>query len=259
MASSSHAAWDKEDRKPSVSSLGLGENGVSAGSRGGDALKREVSDSGEKRKRVKRVKRSTGKACVYCRRRCVVLHVPRLVSKRLRQDLQEISRAHVPVIWSARADDLVNDGKYPSPLRLVHLLTHALTHSVKREIAHLCRDVTPPASQSDSKRTKSPSHPPEAELSIQPAAQLRAHPQPPTPVSQSSAIPVPGLSNTTPNTLPTSLYSDPNFPPAWPLLPDAAGPVTFGDGSGSNDGRTLGAGGMEAWRQGDDTELGALT
>ncbi|KAK1924921.1 hypothetical protein DB88DRAFT_525546 [Papiliotrema laurentii] len=212
MASSSHAAWDKEDRKPSVSSLGLGENGVSAGSRGGDALKREVSDSGEKRKRVKRVKRSTGKACVYCR------------------------RSH-----------MVCEGGRPCE------------RCVKREIAHLCRDVTPPASQSDSKRTKSPSHPPEAELSIQPAAQLRAHPQPPTPVSQSSAIPVPGLSNTTPNTLPTSLYSDPNFPPAWPLLPDAAGPVTFGDGSGSNDGRTLGAGGMEAWRQGDDTELGALT
>lgn len=116
------------------------------------------------------------------------------------------------------------------------LSTHS---SVKREIAHLCRDVTPPPRRaSETNRTQSPSHPPESEVSV---------PQP-QPVAQ--PLPVQ-------NRLPTSLYADPNFPPAWPLLPDTEGPVTFGDGGGPSDVRRPEAGGN--WATGDDTELGALT
>lgn len=44
------------------------------------------------------------------------------------------------------------------------------------------------------------------------------------------------------------LYSDPNFPPAWPLLPDTAGPVTYGDVSRGDGG----------WGGEDQSELGTL-
>lgn len=67
--------------------------------------------------------------------------------------------------------------------------------------------------------------------------------------------------NTTINPLDSSsqipLYSDPNFPPAWPLLPDTAGPVTYGDVPGVGDtSRTATGNGM--WGLNDDSELGAL-
>jgi hypothetical protein len=41
------------------------------------------------------------------------------------------------------------------------------------------------------------------------------------------------------------LYSDPNFAPAWPLLPDASGSMGMGAGG-------------DGWMGDDQTELGAL-
>ncbi|CAD6581228.1 MAG: hypothetical protein TREMPRED_002944 [Tremellales sp. Tagirdzhanova-0007] len=60
--------------------------------------------------------------------------------------------------------------------------------------------------------------------------------------------------------LPASLYSDPGFPPAWPLLPDSAGPVTYG-GVTEEISDLAGEESMRngAWGRTDDSELGALT
>lgn len=128
--------------------------------------------------------------------------------------------------------------------------------SIKRDIAHLCRDFTPPPH----------SHPPRSSTTEpeQPAAPAQALPQtiPATALNfdaSSSQIPtnVNGLQNGFNN--PASqipLYSDPNFPPAWPLLPDTAGPVTYGDVGGSNEMTREGS--MQNWGMADDSELGAL-
>ncbi|ORY24987.1 hypothetical protein BCR39DRAFT_545491 [Naematelia encephala] len=154
--------------------------------------------------RRKRVKRTVGKACVYCR------------------------RSH-----------MVCEGGRPC------------TRCVKREIAHLCRDVTPPPAQS---------HPPHHTTHHDPLAPTS---DPSTSISDPQLTQVklePDLAPRSTSQLPTSLYSDPNFPPAWPLLPDTEGPVTYGDGSGlqrdvNNGTNPLGNG----WGGSDDTELGALT
>lgn len=63
------------------------------------------------------------------------------------------------------------------------------------------------------------------------------------------------------------LYSDPNFPPSWPLLADSgfgdagsgAGEMGGGMGGMGNMGGFGGLGGMEGWSIDDQTELGSLT
>ena len=131
-------------------------------------------------------------------------------------------------------DDMSSSVGWDEGRSFIQSKSQQLISSVKREIAHLCRDVTPPTNRhpsDSSKMTKSPSQIPEPELLPQPA--------------HNHNLPT--------NRLPTSLYSDPNFPPSWPLLPDTEGPVTFGDGGGPSDVR------RPEWSTGDDTELGALT
>ncbi|RSH93990.1 hypothetical protein EHS25_006643 [Saitozyma podzolica] len=126
---------------------------------------------------------------------------------------------------------------------------------VKRDIAHLCRDFSPPHS----------SKPHSAEHSIEPdptaAAGSSTRPPAQPRISDVSISSNSGV-NTTINPLDSSsqipLYSDPNFPPAWPLLPDTAGPVTYGDVPGVGDtSRTATGNGM--WGLNDDSELGALS
>ncbi|WWC69308.1 uncharacterized protein I206_103246 [Kwoniella pini CBS 10737] len=120
--------------------------------------------NGELRK--KRTKRTSGKACVYCR------------------------RSH-----------MVCEGGRPCE------------RCIKREIPHLCRDFTPPphshSHQSEtSQHTESPSQASGAESST--TAML------PPPQAQPTLIPA--LSQDQP----MPIYSDPNFPPTWPLLPSVS-------------------------------------
>ncbi|ORX33425.1 hypothetical protein BD324DRAFT_639734 [Kockovaella imperatae] len=143
---------------------------------------------GEDGHRKKRTKRSSGKACVYCR------------------------RSH-----------MVCEGGRPCE------------RCIRREIAHLCRDVSPQARRPSSPsqdRTVSPQHQPPAD----------------TPSQQSEPV----------TSLPNTLYSDPNFPPAWPLLPDTAGPVSFGTQANGNTVEKTSSGPYSA-RNDDMTEFGALT
>lgn len=236
---------NQPQQKRSLSSTdGLPAGGGSSGGGGGTVGGQQHSHgdtdaSGSKRKRTKR---SSGKACVYCR------------------------RSH-----------MVCEGGRPCE------------RCVKREIAHLCRDVSPQPQQPGSdrqgseaaRRTTSPSlsthvnsHinnqgqnlPQKLETSISPFDQLndqnasiqrgdmsRANTQ--RSQSQSSFSQSQSGGQQTQNRLPTSLYSDPNFPPSWPLLPDSEGPVSFDDGGGSSDLGRL----NNFWNTGDDSELGALT
>jgi len=128
-----------------------------------------------------------------------------------------------------KEDDPASDGE--SPCRLQAMLMTIL--SVKREISHLCRDTTPPPGPHRRRSEPSTASPVQSDLPVQPK---------------------------TPAQLPSSLYSDPNFPPAWPLLPDTAGPVTYGDGIGGES-EAIKDGGMGngAWGANDESELGALT
>ncbi|WVQ71778.1 hypothetical protein IAR50_001319 [Cryptococcus sp. DSM 104548] len=73
---------------------------------------------------------------------------------------------------------------------------------IKREIAHLCRDCSPPPhSHGHSDDHKSDSHPQQQSQPHQKVSQQQA----PQPTSQ------------------VSVYPEPNFPPAWPLLPESNG------------------------------------
>lgn len=110
-------------------------------------------------------------------------------------------------------------------------------YSIKRDIANLCRDVTPPSAHrresTHPRSTASPSHPTVTE-----------------PVSPSRRL----------SELDPSLYADANFPPSWPLLPDSgsAPRETYVDGTGGQAGEgAINRGGQ--WGMGDDTELGALS
>lgn len=102
--------------------------------------------------------------------------------------------------------------------------------SIKREISHLCRDITPPAHRHLSE-----------------------------PSTASPAQSEPTAAPKTPAQLPSSLYSDPNFLPAWPLLPDGSGPAAYENGSGPPEVAREGSMGNPAWGTNDESELGALT
>lgn len=133
----------------------------------------------------------------------------------------------------------------------------AYVASIKRDIAHLCRDFTPPP-HSHPHRSSTTEPEPSASAPAQtlpqsiPAAALNFDAS-----SSQASSGINGLQNGFNN--PASqipLYSDPNFPPAWPLLPDTAGPVTYGDVGGSNEMTREGS--MQNWGMADDSELGAL-
>ncbi|WWD16064.1 hypothetical protein CI109_100489 [Kwoniella shandongensis] len=156
--------------------------------------------------RKKRSKRSTGKACVYCR------------------------RSH-----------MVCEGGRPCE------------RCIKREIPHLCRDFTPPPHHphhSDHKhertRTTSP------HLEELPAIQEPLPPQPQPVLSSNQPPQLP------PQQLPP-IYSDPNFPPTWPLLPDSNGQITFSSAPMEQQLSNPGTSTVPApsWHN-DDSELAAL-
>jgi hypothetical protein len=226
-------------------------NGRNHGGYPSATMKREVEDitteeEGEGktgREKRRRVKRSSGKACVYCRRRWVATE----------QDVLASSNASL--------SHMVCEGGRPCERWYVGLLSsfqpelRTAPCSVKREISHLCRDVTPPIEH----------NPPNTAQ----AARRRSNhtvstaSPPPLPPAPEQTVPLKLLSQ--PNNvdpartqLPTSLYADPNFPPAWPLLPDTSGPVAYGDLNGVDMGRE-GSGSGTWGMAGEDTELGALT
>ncbi|WVQ69934.1 uncharacterized protein L199_008157 [Kwoniella botswanensis] len=141
-----------------------------------------LGKNGEPRK--KRTKRSSGKACVYCR------------------------RSH-----------MVCEGGRPCE------------RCIKREIPHLCRDFTPPphhpthshSHQSEaSQMTESPSQVSGAESSsantVQPSAQ---------PSAQPTLIPTLPQQNQQQQQQQIPMYTDPNFPPSWPLLPNTSNQMQF--------------------------------
>jgi hypothetical protein len=123
-----------------------------------------------------------------------------------------------------------------------------IASSVKREIAHLCRNVTP----SSDRRPSESSLPPVATHTTSPSV------LPDQPLSSNARIQSQLPSEPLRPQLPASLYADANFPPSWPLLPDTSGPVTYGDGDGVDMARE-GSGSGTWGAAGEDTELGALT
>lgn len=141
-----------------------------------------------------------------------------------------------PAIWCVKADGLASDGQSLYCTRCRSDRAHAWC-SVKRDIAQLCRDVTPPPAHG-----RESTHP-------------RSTVSPPH-----RSVTEPGSPSRRLSHLPPSLYSDPNFPPSWPLLPDSApAPAeTYVDGTG---GQALNrpAGRTGPWATSDDTELGALS
>nr|XP_018263674.1 transcriptional regulatory protein [Kwoniella dejecticola CBS 10117]OBR85832.1 transcriptional regulatory protein [Kwoniella dejecticola CBS 10117] len=121
----------------------------------------DLSKNGESRK--KRNKRSSGKACVYCR------------------------RSH-----------MVCEGGRPCE------------RCIKREIPHLCRDFTPP-----------PHAPPHSHSHQSETSQMTESPQ----ASGAESSSTTQQQSEIPQQL--AMYSDPNFPPTWPLLSSASNPMQF--------------------------------
>nr|XP_019042389.1 transcriptional regulatory protein [Kwoniella bestiolae CBS 10118]OCF21319.1 transcriptional regulatory protein [Kwoniella bestiolae CBS 10118] len=121
-----------------------------------------LGKNGEPRK--KRTKRSTGKACVYCR------------------------RSH-----------MVCEGGRPCE------------RCIKREIPHLCRDFTPP-----------PHHPHHSHSHQSETSQMQAQPTLIPSLPQQSQ-----QSQQQQQQQQIPMYSDPNFPPSWPLLPNASNQMQF--------------------------------
>jgi hypothetical protein len=116
-------------------------------------------------------------------------------------------------------------------------------NSKKRDIAHLCRDVTPPPNSKDTDDVPAPV--------IQPPFQFDTI-IPPIPPA------IPQIQTKT--QLPPSLYSDPNFPPAWPLLSDTPGNnTTYVDGTVSDGMSRDPSFAGNSWGLDDETELGALS
>ena len=129
-----------------------------------------------------------------------------------------------------------------------------LIHSIKRDISHLCRDFSPPRRQTTP--ADGPSH--AGPSTADPSSSSSAGPS----VLVGSNFSLDGMNNPTtqlqrsysgsltsidPSQLNANvpLYSDPNFAPAWPLLPDAQGGMGLGEGP-------------DGWVGDDQTELGAL-
>lgn len=118
--------------------------------------------------------------------------------------------------------------------------------SIKRDIARLCRDASPHTVRG--KHTEEPE-----DLPLPPPQQQDIKP----------TIPTTSSTSTSTSQLPPQLYSDPNFPPAWPLLPDTDQNTgaTFVDGTVGN-GLGLSKGGAndgQGWGMSDESELGALS
>jgi hypothetical protein len=150
---------------------------------------------------------------------------------------------------------MVCEGGRPCDRWYVHLseyvVSHAvyLTPSIKRDISHLCRDALQDTVRGSNKNTEEPED-------IKPVIS--------DPPSQSQSQQQ--------TQLPPQLYSDPNFPPSWPLLPDTTtntgatfvdgtvGNMATAGGSGSGSGGGGGQGGMQGmWGLNDESELGALS
>lgn len=120
--------------------------------------------------------------------------------------------------------------------------------SIKRDISHLCRDASPP------KETIPPPEDVKPDINSRPPPQNhnRSHTQP-------------GRQSSSSSQLPPQLYSDPNFPPSWPLLPDTSNNTgatfvdgTIGNGMGVKGNGTGNENGM-GWGTNDESELGALS
>lgn len=119
-------------------------------------------------------------------------------------------------------------------------------YSIKRDISHLCRDASPHTVRG--KHTEEPEDMPQQQEDIKPTIPLTGS----TSSSQTHSH----------NQLPPQLYGDPNFPPAWPLLPgsDTNTGATFVDGTvGNGLGMPKGSGNGDGWGLNDESELGALS
>ncbi|WVR05463.1 hypothetical protein IAU60_002479 [Kwoniella sp. DSM 27419] len=164
---------------------GIGKKKASATKRVGHAHAGELGKGvGEPRK--KRSKRSSGKACVYCR------------------------RSH-----------MVCEGGRPCE------------RCIKREIPHLCRDFTPPPhpQRSHSAHTKSevPTRTASPQLELDDTLAItqpqlihtQSLPNIAGPPQQSQQSQQPQQNAV------QDLYTDPNFPPSWPILPNAPAQMAF--------------------------------
>lgn len=129
--------------------------------------------------------------------------------------------------------------------------------SIKRDISHLCRDASPHTVRG--KHTEEPEDlpPQQSQQDIKPIIPLTS--------SSSSSSHTHSQSHSqsqSHNHLPPQLYGDPNFPPAWPLLPgsDTNTGATFVDGTvGNGLGMPKGSGEGDSWGANDESELGALS
>jgi len=139
------------------------------------------------------------------------------------------------VIWSVKVVDHVNDGKSFALCRT----REGLRCSIKRDISHLCRDASPPKDL--------PPKDPSPSISL--SGGRKDWPE----EYQDIKPIIPQQAST--SQLPPQLYSDPNFPPSWPLLPDTSTNTgaTFVDGTVGNGVKGNG------WGMNDESELGALS
>lgn len=130
--------------------------------------------------------------------------------------------------------------------------------SIKRDISHLCRDASPHTVRG--KHTEEPEDIPQAQQQ-QEQQQQDIKPVIPHTASSSSSHSHSQLHTQSHNQLPPQLYGDPNFPPAWPLLPgsDTNTGATFVDGTvGNGMGMPKDSEG-DGWGLNDESELGALS
>jgi hypothetical protein len=137
---------------------------------------------------------------------------------------------------------MVCEGGRPCERWLVFTLCltkEGLIGSIKRDISHLCRDASPPKDL--------PPKDPSPSISL--AGGRKDWPE----EYQDIKPIIPQQAST--SQLPPQLYSDPNFPPSWPLLPDTSTNTgaTFVDGTVGNGVKGNG------WGMNDESELGALS
>jgi len=148
----------------------------------------------------------------------------------------DLERKLIIVIWSVKVVDLVNDGQ-----SLLYVMSEGegLMCSIKRDISHLCRDASPPKDL--------PPKDPSPSVSL--SGGRKDWPE----EYQDIKPIIPQQAST--SQLPPQLYSDPNFPPSWPLLPDTSTNTgaTFVDGTVGNGVKGNG------WGMNDESELGALS